>query len=243
MNGGKTINTNKKFSMRKISKYTFVFIVVAVLFMACKKNDYFIGGTLHNSKVNMSTYDYLKSNAHGLFDTLLLLVDKAGLKDKINQQGTTFFAPTDYSINNYLLARSKEEQNIDPARVWTIDSVFAYEMDKMTDSLNIYLTNSTLTYDKLTEDGTIYETQKTGAQAVVSYEKTLDPNLGYNPNVNTVPQIVWYTFLWEPLTPPFKAQDITTDQGTRERVQTSGIETTNGIIHVLNNDHKLLFRK
>lgn len=232
------MNHYKKYFFRLISSVS----LIVVLFASCKKNDYLVGGSVHSAKVNMTTYDYLKSNSAGLFDTLLLLVDKAGLKDKINQQGVSFFAPTDYSISGYLNERALEEQNIDPFRNWTIDSMIKYEMPKFIDSINIYFVNEALTYDKLTENGTLYPTLKQGNDCVVSYETT-DPDLGYNPNVSTIPRIVYFTFLLKALTPPIVASEIASDEGVHTRVQTSGIESTTGIIHVLNNQHNLFFRK
>ncbi|MEO8111353.1 MAG: fasciclin domain-containing protein [Ginsengibacter sp.] len=233
--------------MNFFKKYLFgsaaLVFATALLVTSCKKSNYLEGGSLHSAKVNMTTYDYLQSNSAGLFDTLLLLVDRAGLKDKINQQGVTFFAPTDYSINAYLSARAKEEQNIDPFRQWTIDSMIKYEMPKFVDSINIYFVNGALTYDKLTQNGTLYPTLKQGNECVVSYEETRDPALGYNPNVSTIPRIVYFTFLLKQLSPPIVAGDIQSDEGVHTRVQTSGIETTTGMLHVLNNQHKLFFRK
>lgn len=220
-----------------------VFSLAAVLVISCKKNDYLSGGSLHNAKVNMTTYDYLKSNSAGLFDTLLLLVDKAGLKDKINQQGVTFFAPTDYSIGRYLLVRSLEEQNIDPFRKWTIDSMIKYELPKFADSLSIYFVQSALSYDQLTENGTLYPTLKAGANCVVSYEETRNQDLGYNPNISNIPRIVYFTFLFKNIMPPIIANEISSTDGKHERVQTSGIESTTGVIDVLNNQHTLFFRK
>jgi len=38
------------------------------------------------------------------------------------------------------------------------------------------------------------------------------------------------------------AADLTEEQGYRQRVQTSGIETTNGMIQVLVNQHTLFFK-
>lgn len=229
--------------MKHLIKITAALLVIAIVFTSCKRDDYLIGGTLHNPKVNATTYDYLKSNSMGLFDTLLLLVDKAGVKEKINKAGISFFAPTDYAITNYLNKRVKEEQNIDPNRKWTIDSMIRYELPKFADSIDTYIINEALTYDKLTGNGAIYPTQKAGINSVVSYEETRDPNLGYNPNVSTIPRIVYYTMLLQPLTPPIVASEITSDEGVRTRVQTSGIETNTGILHVLNNGHSLFFRK
>lgn len=237
----------KLITMRKII-ITVVPLLMVILFSCKKRDDYLTGGTRHNAKFNMTTYDFLKSQPGGLFDTLLLLVDAANLKDKINQQGVSFFAPTDYAITNYLNSRALEEQNIDPARKWTIDSMLKYELPKFTDSINTYFINQALDYNNLTNDGSLYPTLKTGTNAVASYEEILPSNseytnLGGNPNVSTNPHIVYYTFLFATLTPPIIASEITPTQGMRTRVQTSGIQTNTGMVHVLYNQHILFFRK
>ena len=77
-----------------------------------------------------------------------------------------------------------------------------------------------LTYDNLTETGSTYATLKPGADCKVSYEETRDPELGYNPNVSTIPRIVYFTC-----------------KNLKTRVQTSGIETTTGMLHILANPH------
>src|ERR1041384_6880417 len=82
-------------------------IVLLIATSACKKGDYLSGGSLANPKVEMSTYDYLKRNP--LFDTLVLLVDRAGMKEQVNGK-ITFFAPTDYSIRLLMLTRTAEIQ-------------------------------------------------------------------------------------------------------------------------------------
>ncbi|MCG7859201.1 hypothetical protein MD537_19655, partial [Flavihumibacter sediminis] len=60
---------------------------------------------------------------------------------------------------------------------------------------------------------------------------------------STIPRIVYYTFLFGPIVPPIVAQNIPSTLGKRERVQTSGIQSNSGMIHVLNNQHTLFFRK
>ena len=80
-------------------------------FVSCKKDDYFIGGSLHNAQFNGTTYEYLKTNP--LFDTLLLLIDKTGLKDEVNAANTTFFAPTDYAIKKYVKDIVQERKRLE----------------------------------------------------------------------------------------------------------------------------------
>ena len=92
--------------MKKIiSGRLIVFCSIVLLFGACKK-DYITGGIKEdiNQYKNITTYDFLKSSP--LYDTLVQLIDTAGLKDKINEDGTTFFAPSDYSVYYYLSIRT-----------------------------------------------------------------------------------------------------------------------------------------
>ncbi|MCF3107926.1 fasciclin domain-containing protein [Niabella sp. CC-SYL272] len=219
-----------------------------ILLASCKRDDYLTGGSLHNPKFDMTTYDFLKNRPDGLFDTLVSLIDKAGLKDLLNKNNITFFAPTDYSILKYLDSRTKQEQKINENRKWTLDSMIKYELTKFSDSLKTYIVDRKLAYSGLTNNGTMMPTEKAGSQTVVSYEEIKPDHpdyekLGGNTNVSTNPFIVYYTLLYAPLTPPIVAADITPEQGRRERVQTSGIETNTGMIQVLNNDHILFFRQ
>ncbi|RZK59464.1 MAG: hypothetical protein EOO91_05225 [Pedobacter sp.] len=220
--------------MKKI-KILLAFVVLALVIASCKHDDYFVGGTLHNAKVNMTTYDYLKSNKDQLFDTLLLIVDKTGTKDKINQAGATFFAPTDYSIKAYLLNKTLEAQRKDPTKRYTIDTLIKYDLSHFTDSVNVYIIPSKVEAAALNDKGTLFQTAKSTVKSVVSFEYTDDPNLGYNPNSANRPQIMYYTFLKKTLTPPIVASEISSSDGVRTRVQTSGIETTTGMLHVLEN--------
>lgn len=226
--------------MKNINKISWAVLLLTLIFTSCQKDDYFVGGDLHKSKVNVSTYDFLKNNERGLFDTLIMLVDAAGLKESINQPGITFFAPTDYSIRSYVEARTVIEQRIDPFRKWTVDSIMKYEMSTFADSLNIYIVPEVIAYSDLTGSGKIFKTKK-GNDVVLSYEETNGVNLGYNPNSSFRPQIMWFTHLIGALTPPFEASLIPNSIGVRTRVQTSGIESTTGRVNVLENGHRLFF--
>jgi hypothetical protein len=238
MNGGTIIKITE---MKNIYKALLVLVAATLFFSACKKDDYFVGGTLHNAKVNMTTYDFLKNNNRGLFDTLLLLVDKAGIKDQINKQDITFFAPTDYSIRAYCDYRSLKIQKVDPLKKWTVDSIIKYELPLFADSINVYLLPGKVSYNELTENGKLYNTQKAGSQAVVSYESTDEVSLGYNENSSVYPRVVYFNYLYKPLDGPIVAPEIPSASGARTLVQTSGVESTTGIVHVLVNTHKLFF--
>lgn len=103
--------------MKKIVLNIVLLVGVIIAISSCKKNDHFIGGELHNPKINMTTYDWMKSNKYGVFDTVLMLIDKAGVKEKINAPGITFFAPTDYDVDNYVQVRTKLVQKSDQKNV------------------------------------------------------------------------------------------------------------------------------
>jgi len=233
--------------MKKILINPFAWLcTMALLLTACKK-DYIIGGVAEdiNKYKNTSTYDVLKANP--LYDTLVQVIDNAGLKDKINEAGNTFFAPSDYSIYSYLLSRTLLVQaTINQNSKFALDSLIYYVKNNIRgtkDSLLMYLIKKPLTYDVLTDVGTLYATELAGDNAIVSYEYTRASNLGYNSIVSNVPQVVFYTHLWRPydLSPANPAGDIPNTVGVRTLVITSGILTQNGVIHGLGNSHTLFF--
>ncbi|WP_164123271.1 fasciclin domain-containing protein [Sphingobacterium sp. xlx-130] len=220
--------------------YFILFISAILLSPSCKKDEYRVGGDLHNPNINMTTYDYLKSNKYGLFDTLLLLVDKAGIKDKINQQGVTFFAPTDFAIKSYVELRTLALQKIDPFKKWTVDSIIKYELPRFADSLDIYFVKENLPNRALTAEGKIYKNLK-NKEVVASYEETFDENLGYNKNSSVIPRVVYYTYLYQSLSPGFEVDNISYPVGIRTLVQTSNAQTNTGTLHVLSNSHTLFY--
>lgn len=216
-------------------------LFLSIVLVSCDKNDYIIGGELHNPQINATTYDYLKSNRFGLFDTLLLLIDKAGLKDKINQPGT-FFAPTDYAIRNYLLERTAKIQQVNPFERWTIDSVIKYELPQFIDSLNIYFVKNNLPNSALISAGTVVENDK-GKDIIVSYEETSNKKLGFNNNSSIYPRVVYFTYIYNKVPTNFDIKKISYPIGTKVLVQSSNAQTLTGTLHVLSNEHILFFYK
>src|SRR6218665_3132568 len=74
-------------------------LLTGIGFMSYSKDKYKNDGGPSNPKVNMTTYDYLKSNR--LFDSLVKVIDRAGLKDIVNGD-VTLFASTNYSVTDYV---------------------------------------------------------------------------------------------------------------------------------------------
>jgi hypothetical protein len=230
--------------MKNIIKFMAIAVVMVIAFNSCKKNDYIVGGKLESTTTSLTTYDYLKNNRFKMFDTLLMLVDKAGLKDVINQKGITFYAPTDYSIDNYLEKRTLEVQNSDPFKKYTIDTLIKYDLSGFKDSLDRYIVPSTVTYSSLTENGVLFKTAFGNNQAVISYETTTDPTLGYSGAISTLPKIEYYTFIiGAPLPSPLVASKIADSVGVRTLCQTSGLTTATGQLNVLANSHVLYFKQ
>jgi len=229
--------------MKNTLKFLSIAVVMAIAFNGCKKQDYIVGGKPESTTTPLTTYDYLKNNRFKMFDTLLMLVDKAGLKDVINQKGITFYAPTDYSIDNYLEKRTLEVQNHDPFQKYTIDTLIKYDLNGFKDSINRYIVPNAVTYNSLTENGVLYNTAFNNQKAVISYETTTDPNLGYTGAVSTLPRIEYYTFIvGGPLPSPLIASQIADTVGVRVLCQTSGLTTATGQLNVLTNSHILYFK-
>jgi hypothetical protein len=228
--------------MKNINKLIIVFVVASSVLVACKKDNYIIGGKVESTTTTLSTYEYLKNNRFKMFDTLLMLVDKAGVKDVINQQGITFYAPTDFAINNYLQKKSLEAQKVNPFAKYTIDTLIKYDLAKFKDSLNAYIIPQKVTYSSLTQSGVVFNTAKQGSQAVISFETTYDPNLGYTSAVSTAPKIEYYTFIKGKLPSVVVASSIPDTVGVRVLCQTSGLTTSTGQLNVLSNTHVLFFK-
>lgn len=229
--------------MKNIIKLFMFFALTAIVFVACKKDNYLIGGSLESATTTQTTYDYLKSNRYKMFDTLLLVIDKAGLKNVINQTGITFYAPTNYSIKNYLQKKTLEAQKVNPFAKYSIDTLIKYDLNKFKDSINTYIVPQTVTYSALTENGVVFNTAKSGTKAVISFEKTYDSNLGYTSAVSTAPRIEYYTLIKGTLPATIVAKDIPSTVGVRVQCQTTGLTTATGQLNVLSNTHVLFFKR
>ncbi|MBS0029186.1 hypothetical protein ACTJJ0_14645 [Chitinophaga sp. 22321] len=104
-----------------------------LILAACKKDNYLVdnGGTDLERIRKMPTYEFLKESK--VLDTVVLLIDRAGMKDEINGD-ITFFSPTTFGVNSFLaqqtiaLQRKYNNENIK----FTLDSLSA-------DSIKFYL--------------------------------------------------------------------------------------------------------
>ncbi|MCK0158380.1 fasciclin domain-containing protein [Cellulophaga sp. F20128] len=215
-----------------MKKYILLIVVVTAIFIGCEKQDYLIDGGVHETGVvDMTTYEYLQTNA--VFDTLLLLIDKAELKETINGD-VTFFPPTDFSIKNYITKKYGDTIAQNAFVEWTMDDI---PVQTLRDSLQMYIIPNKVNRDDLTEENQVFQTLL-GNQVGVALIPVDDVYAGI---VSTWPEYVFLTHirgagLDTPGTvPPEEEIDI------RNVCQTSGIETNTGVIHVLENSHTMFY--
>ena len=236
--------------MKKVNIFSnriiWISLILVFCFMACKKN-YITGGqpTDVNQNKNVTTFDYLKTVQQ--FDTLTQLIEAGNLQDQINQQGT-FFAVTNSVIFNYLDQRTLFLQNtVDITAKFTLDSLKYYiqnNINSTKDSLLMYLIpGQVLTPSLLTPQGALYPSGLKGDTVAVSFETTKDPNSGYTSLVSSVPQLVYFTQLWQhyAIDVDNTAADVPARVGVHTLVKTSFIYTKSGVVNVLNSGNSLFF--
>lgn len=212
-----------------MKKIIIFLLLITVLFTACEE-EYLIDGGTANPKVNMSTYDFLKSNS--LFDTLVILIDKAGLKEKLNGD-VTFMAPTDYAVRNYVDDVLSDMRVLDPMATYTINDIPADSLKK----LESYIFPGKITRDNLTKEGKEY-TSLNGEKRKLS----LEPRDIYGDYLSDKPEFIFFNkkkgVRWD----DYGETGLETEEkDITVQVRTSGIISTTGVIHVLQGDHKLLF--
>lgn len=221
----------------KINIVAILLLMGVIVTSACQKDDYINDGGKASGVVNMTTYDFLKSNPK--FDSLVRIIDKAGMKDEINGD-ITFFATTNYGIVDYVKAKKQKriievgDENI----FFNIDNLNSAELR---DSLKNYMFAGSITRSKLNTEGALY-TSLLGPINNVSWLIKLRRAYDYSDYLDYVDYLNFTKVIGtrddlqaDPSTVPQASKDISYD------CQTSGIITTTGIVHVLSDNHRLFF--
>jgi hypothetical protein len=222
----------------KYFKTVAITAILLVSIWSCKKS-YTIGGSLFKAQVDMTTYDYLKTNH--LFDTLVIMIDAAGLKDELNQAGT-FFAVTNYTIRNYVNARAVVAQLAanNENLIYTFDSL---DLPSLKDSLRSYMFHDRITRDNISKLGEL-KTANDGEVRLIQLLPTTDYT---NSNVFTTdPEYIYLTKMIALPGSPIPTDSTGIAQLLPQQLlpvlcQTTGILTTTGVLHVLNNQHTFDF--
>lgn len=213
-------------------------IVVTVLVMAsCKKDGYKNDGGPSNAFVNMTTYDFLKSQP--VFDSLVRVIDHAGMKDAINGN-ITFFATTNYGVADFVQAR-KIKRGVELGNENLPYSIDSLPVNQMKDSLKIYMFEGKINRDQMTVTGQLYNSLLgpiPNVQFLINLRRTQD----YSAYLNRVDYVRFTKVIGtrddlqpNPASIPAEEKDMAYD------CQTSGIITTTGVVHVLHGNHRLFF--
>jgi uncharacterized surface protein with fasciclin (FAS1) repeats len=217
--------------MKRLPFIVTLLLLATLLLNACRK-DYYVDGGLADPHYNGSIYDYLVNTPYW-FDTVSYIIDRAGMKEMLQGETVTFFSPTDDAVKvvmnalneyrYYNVQDSVHLEDIDP-EVWkyflsmyVLKGKYLAKQFARVDPVNVYAypgINYVMNGGYVLNIGLIYQ--------------------NYN-NVEAVgPRILRLT-------------DITYDPQNFQNnpsiiVATSDIQPTNGVLHVLNNNHVFGFR-
>ena len=205
---------NRKITIKSI---TFVAFFAILLAYGCNESYYADGGVLDDNVgvLDVSTMEYLKSQSE--FDTLTTLIEMCGLEDEVNADGNTFLAARDYSIHNYFELRFSELTE------WPALSDFTDEyISEITEILGNYIIpNDEIIRDDLT---TTYSYTTTYGGKTARFNLTQED---YLENVDKGAEYIVYSL------------DVSSNDEAKYQsvnVVTSDLQSTNGIIHILDSD-------
>ncbi|WPU91526.1 fasciclin domain-containing protein [Mucilaginibacter sabulilitoris] len=133
--------------MKKLIKYMSALkplLLVILLQSACKKDGGYHNAIDISTKFSGNTYEYLKSKP-GVYDSLLAVIDRTGLKQTLADSNVTLFAVTNSSfqlaLNNLNTLRRQGDKdplflaNIDGVQLDTMVSYYIIRGKRTTDSL------------------------------------------------------------------------------------------------------------
>ncbi|CAL1519703.1 fasciclin domain-containing protein [Chitinophaga sp. MM2321] len=217
--------------MRKLLPMAGILLLTGLLFSACKK-DYYVDGGLAEPHYNGTIYDYLANNPY-LFDTVAYVIERAGLKETLQHDSVTFFAPTDQSIKEAM-------DDLNFYRYITVeDSVHLADIDSTIwrKFLSRYIIRGKYPAKRFARIDPVNVYAYPGINYVMDDGYILNIGLIYQ-NYNNVEAVGARIIL---------LTDITYDPATFTNnpavtVATSDILPVNGVLHVLNLSHTLGFR-
>ncbi len=195
--------------------------LISALFIVGCKDTYFsddlqpIG---QSGELGVTTMQYLQNNP-STFDTLARLIKLTGLESAVNEKGSTFMAPRDYSIHNYFRLLYPDPANM-PA---TLDALPQLQKDRIAEIIKDYI----IPKQEVISSGlaTTYSYVVTAGGKKARFNVVTTDYLG---NVNMGAKFVNFSLN---IAPP----------GDKERyetvsVATANLRSTNGVLHVLASD-------
>lgn len=217
--------------MRKLLPIAGILLITALLLSSCKK-DYYIDGGLADPHYKGTIYEYLVQNPD-LFDTVAYIVEKAGLKEMLQNDSVTFFTPTDQSIvtainllNEYRYRMVEDSVKLAdiPGKVWK-------------KFLGMYILKGKYTANKFARIDPVNVYAYPGINYVMNSGYILNIGLIYQ-NYNGVEAVGARVLLLTDIT----YDPVTFANNPKTLVMTSDIQPTNGVLHVLSFRHDFGFR-
>ncbi len=200
----------------KLVKLLFVFLL---LIAACTKDTGFYNTGEPDRNFSGTTYEYLKSKP-GVYDSLLAVIDRMGLKQTLMDSNVTLFAVTNPSfqlaINNLNTLRKQSDK--DPRYLYNIDGV---QLDTMA---SYYIIRGKVLTDSLKfQDGLNLSSVRFGYPMHADVSRASAS--GYT---DGGPEIIQFSNTK-------RSQFIRNWSNTT--TSSNNIITSNGVVHVINPDH------
>ncbi|MDE1191801.1 MAG: hypothetical protein PW786_06655 [Arachidicoccus sp.] len=198
----------------------FCFICILCICFSCNKD--YVNGTAASQKVDMTTYEYLKSKP-GIFDSLVKLIDRAGIKSLIDSSGQTFFALTNYSVDAYLTNKETDLTRVssDP---FTTDSI---DIDTFKINITRYLFPNKIMRDSVATGGRYY------------YNENSTDSASYYVYLSSISGDVDFYYYFNSVSYLFFKKVYPSSSGSSVQFQTTDIITNTGVIQVLPNSYTL----
>lgn len=214
--------------------YFIICILGIAYFTSCKKSDYLTDGGLSEAKTSLSKYDYLKQNKYHLFDTLIMVIDHYNMKEEVNS-ARTFFAVTNYSINNYINIKRDSVRRINENNKYTITDMYN---DITADSLRMYILKSRVDLATAPLQATIVSND---ANTKAAIQRILQPKIAEAWSSSPIYYLYYIKVRGTLDAPNATPQPNDPDVDLKTQCQTTGIEpSSGGMLHVLSNNHTFI---
>ena len=210
---------------RNISKaFLLMLAAVSLLISSCKKQYYFDTG-VHNAKYNGTILQYMKSK-QPFFDSTLTVIDLAGMNDLLNKETVTFFAPPSGSVFKSIKRLNQFLRNNGKDTVVQLNQIKA-EVWRNTLSQYIF-SGSSLLKDYPQRDTLSYIAYP--GQNYTSYAgRIMNVGVVFNDAGGVI--YAGYRQLFLAYIPDLSNPQVALQNNP---VATSDIQTTSGVLHVLN---------
>lgn len=200
-------------------KKIIIYILMVTALYSCTKGLEDYRNDKPASEVPVSTYDFLKQQG-GIYDTLLMLIDRVGLADTLQTEQVTFFVPQDVSIRTALNNLNYSREQLGRSGNWNMDSVPTIVWDSL---LRRYLLRGIVNADSLR--------YADGADLVSLYGHGMNGKTG---STNASGDVGGGSML---LLYSDKNDSRFTKDWSTAMTQNVDVKTKNGMVHILESKH------